>query len=58
MDKCCQDKCYLDKCQLDRRNPFKRVPLEFGQNRASNSGDIADIEFLVGGRLGGGVKSF
>ena len=30
--------------------------LKFGQNRVSNSRDIADIEFVVGG--GGGVKSF
>ena len=31
------------------------LPLKFGQNRASNSWDIANYEFMVGG---GGVKSF
>ena len=30
---------------LDPRN----LPLKFGQNRVTNSWDIADIEFLVGG---------
>ena len=37
----------------------RKLPLKFYQNRASNSWDIADIEFavvVVGG--GGGVKSF
>ena len=32
------------------------LSLKFGQNRASNSWDIADIEFVV--VVGGGVKSF
>ena len=38
--------------------------LKFGQNRVSNSWDIADVEFsvggwwVVGGGGGGGVKSF
>ena len=36
------------------------LPLKFGQNRASDSCDIADIEFrvVVVGGGGGGVKSF
>ena len=33
------------------------LPLKFGQNRASNSWDIADIEFTVVGGGGGGVPS-
>ena len=36
------------------------LPLKFGPNRASNSWDIADIEFSVvggGGGVGGGVQS-
>ena len=40
----------------------RNLPLKFSQNRASNSWDIADIEFsggwVVGGGGGGGVKSF
>ena len=35
----------------------RNLCLKFGQNRVSNSWDIADIEFSVGGG-GGGVKSF
>ena len=34
----------------------RNLRLKFGQNRVSNSWDIADVEFPVGG--GGGVKSF
>ena len=37
----------------------RNLPLKFGQNRASKSWDIADIEFVVGGGGGGGcAKSF
>ena len=39
----------LESVQEDPRN----LPLKFGQNRASNSWDIANYEFMVGG---GGVK--
>ena len=34
----------------------RNLRLKFGQNRVSNSWDIADVEFPVGG--GGGVKPF
>ena len=34
----------------------RSLPLKFGQNRVSNSWDIADVEFTV--VVGGGVKSF
>ena len=33
----------------------RNLPLKFDQNRVSNSGDIADIEFLWGG---GCMQSF
>ena len=36
----------------------RKLPLEFHQNRVSNSRDIADIEFAVVVVGGGGVKSF
>ena len=39
----------------------RTLPFKLGPNRASNSWDIADIEFSggwVGGGGGGGVKSF
>ena len=40
----------------------RNLRLKFGQNRVSNSWDIADVEFtvvvVVGGGGGGGVKSF
>ena len=37
----------------------RNLRLKFGQNRASNSWDIVDIEFAVGGGGGGGcAKSF
>ena len=32
----------------------RNLPLNFGKNQVSNIGDIADIEFLVGGDGGGG----
>ena len=32
----------------------RNLPLKFGQNWVTNSWDIADIEFLVGGGGGGG----
>ena len=34
----------------------RNLPLKFGQNQASNSWDIADIEFLMVGGGGGGCK--
>ena len=37
----------------------RNLPLKFCQNQASNSWDIANIEFVGGGGGGGGgVKSF
>ena len=35
----------------------RNLPLKFGKNQVSNSWDIADIEFVVGGG-GGCAKSF
>ena len=42
------------------KNGPRKLPLKFGQNRVSNSWDIADIEFpvVVVVVVGGGVKSF
>ena len=36
----------------------RNLPLKFGQNRASNSWDIADFEFVWVVVVGGGEKSF
>ena len=36
----------------------RNLPLKFGQNRASNSWDIVNIEFPVVVVVGGGEKSF
>ena len=47
-------------CQVStvKMKPGK-LPFKFGQNQISNIKDIAALEFpLVGGWVGGGVKSF
>ena len=44
MNKCCKDKGCPGKCHHGDWDLFEKVP---GQNQASNSWDIADIEFLV-----------
>ena len=45
----------LLQLESDQEGP-RNLSLKFGQNRASNSWDIGDMEFSV--VVGGGVKSF
>ena len=40
------------------KDDLKSLPLKFGPNQASNSWDMADIEFSAVGGDGGCAKSF